>query len=366
MLQVRGLSLGNLFELLFHASQRVDSPRHVFICVADHWEPKWERLAPKLESERVTHWLNEYTRLAEPFADSRGRSPQHTFFYPQDEYEPEYVDAVAAVCRRGLGDVEVHLHHDDDTADGLREKLYQFTRTLHDEHGLLRKDSHGRIQYGFIHGNWALDNSRPDGRWCGVNNEISVLIETGCYADFTMPSAPNACQTSTINSIYYAIDDPHHPKSHDRGQAATVGVAPPINALLMIQGPLLLDWSSRKWGLLPRIENGDLTQLRPPTLARLQLWLKAAVGVVGCNNWIFIKLHTHGIQAHNMAMLLGEPMRRFHQLLGGFAAHHEWFHHYYVTANEMASLVHQAEAGRSLPAWTTSDKPGRTCCSLSH
>ena len=76
-------------------------------------------------------------------------------------------------------------------------------------HGLLACDRRtGRPAYGFIHGNWALDNSRPDGRWCGVNNELDVLRETGCYADFTFPSAPSPTQPRKINSIYYAVDDP--------------------------------------------------------------------------------------------------------------------------------------------------------------
>ena len=38
-------------------------------------------------------------------------------------------------------------------------------------------------RFGFIHGNWCLDNSRADGRWCGLNNELILLRELGCYAD---------------------------------------------------------------------------------------------------------------------------------------------------------------------------------------
>ena len=54
-------------------------------------------------------------------------------------------------------------------------------RMLHERHGLLRAGPEtGKIIYSFIHGNWALDNSRPDGRWCGVDNEIDILVETGC------------------------------------------------------------------------------------------------------------------------------------------------------------------------------------------
>jgi hypothetical protein len=109
--------------------------------------------------------VREYPQRFARFADADGRPPQHTFFFPQDEYRPEYLDELAALCRQGYGDVDVHLHHDGDTADSLRAKLEGFRDTLHDRHGLLRIDPEtGRLVYGFIHGNWALCNSRPDGR----------------------------------------------------------------------------------------------------------------------------------------------------------------------------------------------------------
>jgi len=141
------------------------------------------------------------------------------------------------------------------------------------------------LAYAFIHGNWALDNSRPDGRWCGVNNELDILRETGCYADFTFPSAPSPTQTRKINSIYYAVDDPARPKSHDWGIDVGRGPAP-VNGLLLIQGPLLLDWRRRKWGLLPGVENGCIQGNQIPTIRRLETWLRARVqgqGFLGAN-----------------------------------------------------------------------------------
>ncbi|MFC1831685.1 hypothetical protein ACFL0S_06655 [Thermodesulfobacteriota bacterium] len=39
-----------------------------------------------------------------------------------------------------------------------------------------------------------MDNLRPPGRWCGVNNEIDILHEMGCYADFTLLSVPSDTQ----------------------------------------------------------------------------------------------------------------------------------------------------------------------------
>lgn len=197
--------------------------------------------------------------------------------------------------------------------------------------------------YGFIHGNWALDNSRPDGRWCGVNNELDILRETGCYADMTLPSAPSATQTRKINSIYYACDDPR-PKSHDTG--VDVGRGPrPMNSLLLIQGPLLFDWQHRKAGLMPRIENACLQGNQPPSMDRLHLWLKARVQVPTRPDWFFVKLHTHGANEFNQPVLLGEPMVRFHRELAEYARTHPNFHYHYVTAREMYNLVQAAEAG---------------------
>lgn len=350
MLRIRGLSPAVVIRLLGQRHSEPNATQHAFFCIADHWEPKWKQPSRQVENERVARWAQNYPALAEQYSDCLGRHPQHSFFYPEEEYEPEHLDSVAEICRKGYGDVEVHLHHDNDTADGTREKLGRFTETLHERHGLLRKDATGHIQYAFIHGNWALDNSRPDGRRCGVNNELSILIETGCYADMTMPSAPDSCQTSTVNAIYYAQDDPSQPKSHDRGTFAQTGTVPPDKSLLMIQGPLALDWKNRKWGFLPRLENGDLTGRRPPTMDRLKLWLQAGVRVIGQNDWRFIKLHTHGTQDANANMLLGQPMADFHAALRKFATEQPWFRYYYVTAYEMAALVRAAESKVPDPA----------------
>ena len=215
----------------------------------------------------------------------------------------------------------------------------------------------GEIVYGFIHGNWALCNSRPDRQWCGVDQELTVLLETGCYADFTLPSAPSACQTRTINSIYYAQDIPGRTKSHDVGIRARVGQRAPEDHLLMIQGPLGLDWHSRKLGLIPRIENGDIHEGRPATWRRMQMWLNAGVHVAGAPNRKFVKLHTHGCKDGNIDTWLGPAMQRFHEELAAAARADSRFRYHYVTAWEMARLVHETEASvetdSSLPGLAT-------------
>src|SRR5262249_60616622 len=145
---------------------RRGQPVHLLLCLADHFKPRWGNATADVARRRVAGWVEEYPQLLGNFSDSDGQPPQHTFFYPLEEYEAEHLDALAELCRGGYGEVEVHLHHDHDTPEGLRERLLAFKELLAHQHGLL---SHRRgtdeLVYGFIHGNWALDNSRPDGRW---------------------------------------------------------------------------------------------------------------------------------------------------------------------------------------------------------
>ena len=317
----------------------------VFFCMADHFEPGFERPGLEQEQRRVDDWMARYPELAARHRDADGRPLQYTFFYPEEEYRAEHLDKLTRLCKAGFGDVEIHLHHDRDTAEGLREKLIRFKNTLFEKHGLLRKDPlTGEIVYGFIHGNWALDNSLPDGRWCGVNNELQVLRETGCYADFTLPSAPSETQTRKINSIYYATDDPRLPKSHDDGIDVAVGKEK-AGDLMIIQGPLTLNWRSRKWGVFPRIENGEISADNPPTSDRVDLWVRQGISVAGRPNWVFIKVYTHGAQEKNRKILLGEHMDRILTYLEKAYNDGMKYRLHYVTAFELYRVVQAAIAG---------------------
>ncbi|MBI2871186.1 MAG: hypothetical protein HYY14_05685 [Candidatus Omnitrophica bacterium] len=318
-------------------------PVDIFFALCDHFEPRWEDPGLETERRRVDAWCERRPGLARGHRDSDGRPPQHTFFYPQEEYCKEHVEKLAALCRKGHGEVEVHLHHDRDTSQGFREKLERFRNELAGQ-GLLARAPDGAVRYAFIHGNWALDNSLPDGTLCGVNDELTILRETGCYADFTLPSAPSAAQTRTVNSIYYAADDPASPKSHDRGTQVKVGGAP-SGDLLLIQGPLAFNWRRRKWGILPRIENGEIACGNPPTPQRVDLWVRQAIHVEGRPNWIFIKVHTHGAQEANWEVLLGRPL---HDMLDDMESRYNDGRRYrlhYVTAREMYNVIKAAEAG---------------------
>jgi hypothetical protein len=322
-------------------------PTHLMFCFVDHFEPQWGRVPYRQECARVERWHREYPLLCAQHRDADGRAPVHTFFYPAEEYRPEHLDPLVDLCRRGLGEIEIHLHHHNDTEAGLRHSLRQFTRALVERHGCLPVDADtGQARWCFIHGNWALDNARPDGRYCGINNELIVLREEGCYADFTLPCAPDPSQTRTINSIYYASDDPQRPKSHDSGVAVRVG-GEPAGDLMIIQGPLGLMWHSRKFGVLPRIENGDVRSAMPPTAERVNAWVRTGIHVQQRPEWVFVKVHTHGTQERDTDTLLGPPLHRMlRQLETEFNDGQSYLLHY-VSARETYNIIKAAEAGKS-------------------
>jgi hypothetical protein len=320
-------------------------PTDIMFCFVDHFEPRWEKADYATELKRVARWASDYPKICAGHQDADGRPPQHTFFYPSEEYRPEHLDRLVDLCRKGFGEIEVHLHHDDDTEAGLRTNLGTFLEQLVGRHDALpvHPDT-GRPMWAFVHGNWALDNSRQDGRWCGVNNELLVLKDLGCYADFTLPSAPSDTQTSTVNSIYYATDDPARPKSHDTGEPVRVG-GKPVGDMMIIQGPLCLRWKMR--GILPvlGIENGDVRLNNLPTPARVDAWIRTGVHVKERPEWVFVKVHTHGAQDRDMDVLLGAPMTRMFDHLERTYNDGKKYRLHYVSAREMHNIARAAEAG---------------------
>jgi hypothetical protein len=323
---------------------RPTGPVHVMFCFVDHFEPRWMDADYATEVRRVERWVRDYPTLCGPHMDADGRPPQHTFFYPSEEYRAEHLDDLCRLCEAGFGEIEVHLHHDDDDEPGLRANLSQFLGRLED-HGAVPLDPRtGRPRWSFIHGNWALDNSSGNGRWCGVNNELQILRDMGCYADFTLPSAPSDTQTSTVNSIYYATDDPHRPKSHDRGTPMRVG-GRPEGDLLIMQGPLGLRWKLRSFVPVPAIENADVRASNPPTPRRIDTWIRTHIHVQGRPDWVFVKVHTHGTQERDTDVLLGPPVERMFDHLENRYNDGEKYILHYVTAREMYNIARAAEAG---------------------
>ena len=360
--------------------RQVQEPRHIILSICDHFEPLWHKADDATGLQRVKVWTGRYAEIAKKYKDADGQPLKYTFFYPVEEYRKEYLNCLSDLCHAGRGEVEVHLHHDNDTAENLRKTLLDYTQMLACEHRLLSREKNvqsteyrvqskekhvqstengeqrenqaasrqppaasSQIRYGFIHGNWALDNSRPDGRWCGVNNELDILQETGCYADFTMPSAPSPTQTTKINSIYYSVDNPNKPKSHNAGKGSRKSITDQ-KGLMMVQGPLMLNWHTRKYKILPKIENGLIDHSLRFAPERVKLWLEAGVSVQGRPDCIFIKLHTHGCQEKNTEALLGHDLEALLSHMCQYYNDGKNYVLHFASAREMYNIIKALEA----------------------
>jgi hypothetical protein len=328
-------------------------PVHLMIAMADHFEPSivpedGMLRAPYAEQEyRLDSWCHEYPRLADAWRDGDGHPFVHTYFYPAEQYDRRLMQQLAEHCHAGWGEVEIHLHHGvvvPDNPQNTRRQLLKFRDTLASEHGCLsRIDGVGPPKYAFVHGNFALANS-AGGRFCGVDDEIQILADTGCYADLTMPSASfHRAQIAKINSLYECALPLGSRAPHRQGRDCEQGRSPEIFPLI-VQGPLmfrLLPSRSRIAG----IENGAVTRRNPLSLSRLRLWKQAAISVRGKPDWLFIKLHCHGMDPAQQDAILGEPMREFlRELVEGAVQRDEVLH--FVSAREMVNIILAACDGR--------------------
>jgi hypothetical protein len=329
------------------------SRTHLVLALADHFEPSivpddGSARAPYAERERrLERWCREYPRLFGNSRDADGRPFIHTYFYPAEQYDSSLVMRLAEHCHGGWGEIEIHLHHGvgkPDSVESTRRQLTCFRDTLAQEHGCLSYwGGSDQPRYAFVHGNFALANSN-NGHGCGVDSEMQILADTGCYADLTLPTGTfHSAQTGKINSIYECGlplgERAPHRKGHDleRGRA-------PQTLPIIVQGPLMMDFKSAGARRLS-VENSALTGPNPATLRRLSNWKKAAISVRGRPDWLFIKLHCHGMDPRHEEAMLGAPMQEFlRELVGGAEERNEILH--FVSAREMVNMILAACDGR--------------------
>jgi hypothetical protein len=288
---------------------------------------------------RVNRWRDRWPRIANDAPpDASGQPPQYSFFYPQEEYRHDLLEGIAEMVRLGVGDVEVHLHHDQESPSAFRAKIREYCERLTEDHGLLRQQD-GRTVFGFIHGNWALDNSHPDGKWCGLKGEIDLLSELGCYADFTMPSLPSPTQSRVVNQIYWCTHNAdNRPRSFDHGVEAEPGKGRQGD-LLMVTGPVAVRFGER---LMPRMETGEIAGYDMPTSERVRLWFDVAP-VVGDD--LFIKLYTHGAVERNLDPLLDQGLANLYRWIAEEAQRRGMQFHW-ATAWQMYSTIETIVNGR--------------------
>jgi hypothetical protein len=81
-------------------------------------------------------------------------------------------------------------------------------------------------------------------------------------------------------------------------------------------------------------------------MRRLRLWQKAAITVQGRPDWIFIKLHCHGMTPRDEPAIWGASIQQFlRELVEGPGNRTKYFVHF-VTMREMTNIILAACDGR--------------------
>jgi len=334
-------------------------PLHLIFVIANHFEPGYNEepnnpgtlgitLSWDAQMSVLERWCKQARMAGETVTDSDGTPLRHTNFYPAEQYHRGLLDKLAELQSDGFGEVEIHLHHGveaPDTAENLRRSLTEFRDILAEEHNCLsRFEGDERPRYAFVHGNWALGNSNS-GRYCGVDSEMQILAESGCYADLTLPSAPDRSQVPRINAIYQCGFPLDERTPHRKGPALKVGDIPKLP--IIFSGPLICDFNRWRYGLpLPRFDNGVLSHKYPLGLERLKHWRSANIGVQGRPDWIFIKLFCHGFLPGDEPVVIGEDFIKFFGNVVELGEQSKRFKVHFATAREAFNMIMAALDGR--------------------
>jgi len=344
----KGLQYWLPYYLLQHLSPKekpdLSKPIHIFLCIVDHFEPFNGPVDYNTALKRVLIWKKKYPKFADRHRDSDGKSIQHTWFYPP-HLDHRLLPYLVELCQEGHGDIELHLHHNlmepfPDTSETLRAKILQCIDD-YGKYGIFSQPD-AKPRFAFIHGDWSLDNSAGD-RICGVNDELTILQECGCYADFTFPCLTQA-QPAMVNQIYYAIDDPIRAKSYNRGIPVRVGAEVPTDSLMIIQGIIGLRPDNQK-SLKFAIDYSDLDFRDTPMPSRIDYWVKNSISIKGRPNWRFIKLHTHGGREIRFDANFGDSADiAFGYMEEKYNDGKNYLLHY-VTSREMYNIIKAVEGG---------------------
>jgi hypothetical protein len=326
--------------------------QNIIFIIANHFEPAWkEGGAHDLDTQRrrLDEWHKLARRTGEAVRDADGTKFRHTNFYPAEQYDRRILEQMAAMQREGLGEVEIHLHHGveaPDTPENLRKSLVEFRDCLAEEHECLsRFYGDEKPMYAFVHGNLALANSF-DGKYCGVDSEMQILQETGCYVDMTLPSAPSPAQVPMLNKIYECALPLTEKAAHRKGkQVYTFGNQPQLP--LIFTGPLIFNWTRRVKGIpLPRLDDGALAANQPMNPARLNRWRSANITVQGRPEWVFVKLYCHGFFDEDQQACIGEDARRFFSEVIEAGEKSGEYKVHFASAREAFNMVAAAIDGR--------------------
>jgi hypothetical protein len=320
-------------QQLRNARVEPGSDCHIIFTFVDHFEPS--RALGERGVELVGEWCRKNAEISSEVTDDDGIHPQHTWFYRYDYPSFECLRQIARSSFEGFGEIEFHLHHGNDTPETFKQTIEAGKRWFASA-GAMSAVGSGTAQFAYIAGNWSLANGQGDPSKSGVNDEIRLLRDAQCYADFTFPAFGERSQPRQVNSLYYATQSDRI-RCYDTGPEVIAG-GRGEGDLLIFQGPLFLDFRN---GL---VDYAAVENYAPYFAGRFHNWINAGVRVTGRPNWTFIKVHTHGMQSadtvvgSSAALMYREAIEIAHKR--GYKVH-------FASAREAYNIVKAAEAGRS-------------------
>ena len=305
--------------------------RHLIFTFVDHFEPS--RAAGERGVEMVRDWCRRNVEISKPVVDDDGLHPQHTWFYRYDYPNFDCLRELSRSVYDGFGEIEFHLHHGHDTSETFREKI-EAGKKWFGTAGAMRAVGTGQAHFAYIAGNWALANGQEDASKSGVDEEIVLLRDAGCYADFTFPAFGERSQTRQVNDLYYAVHS-DRVRCYETGPQVAVG-QPQRGDLMIFQGPLYIAFGRG------HVDYAAVEDYAPYFEGRCKSWIKAGVSVEGMPDWVFVKVHTHGMQSAatvvgNSAALMYKDVVRI--------AHERGFKVHFTNAREAYNIAKAAEAG---------------------
>lgn len=313
-----------------------DDQKHVIFIMVDHYEHGCSATAA--EKNRI--WCEKFREISDRHCDDYGNGFRYTWFYPYDHHVDEIVADLSDMALNGYGEVEFHWHmgitpKNKITLENYPEKLAEAIQWFQQFGAMVTEEENPRTAFAYIAGVWDLDASRKPFS-TGLTNQIQVLHDLGCYADFTFSTIGTAAQPDKINSIYYVKDDVTAPKSHNTGTDAEVG-KPVDNEFMIFQGPIGIHCNgSLEYGA---IESDPC--FRPERIPR---WFEANIHVKGRPEWVFIKVYSHGVQSQKVILEYG--MEEMLTALKKYCSDRKIKLHY-MTSREAYNVVKAAEAGKT-------------------
>src|SRR5262249_49499682 len=87
-----------------------DSPRHLILLVANHFEPGWTEDGAVLDWSRqlarLDDWIQQARAIGRAVQDCDGTAFRHTYFYPAEQYHGRLLERLVELQAEGLGEVE--------------------------------------------------------------------------------------------------------------------------------------------------------------------------------------------------------------------------------------------------------------------